>query len=327
MISPLSAETIQRMPESEISPALRLVRSSLPEALRSRVRSARDLSRSLREEEEEHPPLATAVPALDRLLDGGLPRGQLVELVGGRTSGRFSTLLAALAAATGVGEAAALVDLGDGLDPEAAAAPGGRPRAPPLGAPDPAQGSAGGGRDAARRRLPPGRRRPRQSAGARRARRRGRLAAPRPGRPRPRRGAAGGHPLPGERHRRRRGPQGGARARRLAGRHGALARLLAASPRASRWRSTAAGSPAESEGLELCVADSPLAPSSRQGPAGAVPEAAPGDAHERWQEPLRAARGRRCATADDAAPCPRPRSPASSSPSSPSPPGCAASRS
>ncbi|MES1210705.1 MAG: hypothetical protein ABUL63_00095, partial [Acidobacteriota bacterium] len=76
-----------------------------------------DLSRSLREEEEEHPPLATAVPALDRLLDGGLPRGHLVEMVGGRSSGRFSALLAALAATTSVGEAAALVDLGDGLDP------------------------------------------------------------------------------------------------------------------------------------------------------------------------------------------------------------------
>jgi len=123
MISPLRAET-QKMPESEISPALRLVRSALPEALRSRVSSARDLSRSLREEEEEHPPLATAVPALDRLLDGGLPRGHLVEMVGGRSSGRFSALLAALAATTSVGEAAALVDLGDGLDPGAAEALG-----------------------------------------------------------------------------------------------------------------------------------------------------------------------------------------------------------
>src|SRR5262249_29114777 len=61
-----------------------------------------------------------ALPALDRLLAGGLPRGQLVELVGGRSSGRFSAVLAVLAAATGVGEAAGLVDLGDHLDPAAA---------------------------------------------------------------------------------------------------------------------------------------------------------------------------------------------------------------
>jgi hypothetical protein len=121
MASPLSIETIQK---AENSPALSLVRSALPEAFRSRVQSARDLSRSLREEEEEHPPFATAVPALDLLLDGGLPRGHLVELVGGRSSGRFSALLAALAAATGVGETVALVDLGDGLDPASAEALG-----------------------------------------------------------------------------------------------------------------------------------------------------------------------------------------------------------
>jgi len=121
MVSPLTAETPQ------ISPVLgRLghLRAALPEAFRSRLQSARELSRALREEEEEHPPLPTAVPALDRLLAGGLPRGHLVELVGGRSSGRFSTLLAALAAATAVGEAAALVDLGDGLDPATATALG-----------------------------------------------------------------------------------------------------------------------------------------------------------------------------------------------------------
>jgi hypothetical protein len=124
MISPLTAETQQSPPFGEISPALRRLRSVLPEAFRSRLRSARELSRSLREEEEEHPPLPTAVPSLDRLLEGGLPRGHLVELVGGRSSGRFSALLAALAAATSVGEPAGLVDLGDGLEPAAAAALG-----------------------------------------------------------------------------------------------------------------------------------------------------------------------------------------------------------
>lgn len=58
------------------------------------------------------------------LLAGGLPRGRLVEMVGGRSSGRFSAVLATLAAATAAGEAAALVDLGDGLDPQAAEALG-----------------------------------------------------------------------------------------------------------------------------------------------------------------------------------------------------------
>jgi hypothetical protein len=43
-----------------------------------------------------------------------------VELAARRSSGRFSVVLAALAAATSAGEAAALVDLGDHLDPQGA---------------------------------------------------------------------------------------------------------------------------------------------------------------------------------------------------------------
>ena len=102
--------------------ALRHLRSVLPQGFQRHVRSARELDRKLREEDES--PFRTAVPALDRLLEGGLPRGQLVELVGSRTSGRFSTVLATLAAATSVGEVATLVDLGDGLDPATAEAMG-----------------------------------------------------------------------------------------------------------------------------------------------------------------------------------------------------------
>lgn len=109
-------------PGPVLSPALQRLRAALPESFRSHVRSARDLAREVHEEEDE--PLVTAFPALDRLLEGGLPKGQLVELIGARSSGRFSTLLSVLAAATGVGEAAALVDLGDGLGPETASALG-----------------------------------------------------------------------------------------------------------------------------------------------------------------------------------------------------------
>lgn len=86
------------------------------------IRSGRELVRAGQEEERE--PLATGHAPLDRLLDGGLPRGQLVELVGGRSSGRFSLVLAVLAAVTGTGEAVGLVDLGDHLDPADAAARG-----------------------------------------------------------------------------------------------------------------------------------------------------------------------------------------------------------
>src|SRR4051794_25777702 len=73
--------------------ALRLVRAALPEELKARVRSARELGRDMREAEPEEAPLSTALPALDRLLRGGLPRGQMVEMIGARSSGRFSAVL------------------------------------------------------------------------------------------------------------------------------------------------------------------------------------------------------------------------------------------
>jgi hypothetical protein len=117
MAEPLT-QTIFEKP-AIVPAALKRLRAALPEGLRGQIRSARELDRELRDAAGEGA-FPTAVPVLDRLLAGGLPRGQLVELVGSRTSGRFSLLLAALAAATGVGEAAALVDLGDGLDPETA---------------------------------------------------------------------------------------------------------------------------------------------------------------------------------------------------------------
>jgi hypothetical protein len=64
--------------------------------------------------------LPTGIDPLDRLISGGLPRGRLTELVGSRSSGRFSVVVAALASATSAGEAAALVDRGSYLDPQAA---------------------------------------------------------------------------------------------------------------------------------------------------------------------------------------------------------------
>jgi hypothetical protein len=65
--------------------------------------------------------LATGVEPLDRLLPGGLPKGKLIELAGHRSSGRFSIGLSALASVTSSGEPAALVDLGEHLDPSGAA--------------------------------------------------------------------------------------------------------------------------------------------------------------------------------------------------------------
>jgi hypothetical protein len=89
--------------------------------LKEQLGNARQVGGRLERERDARdaaaPPFPTALEALDRLLDGGLVRGQLVELVGRRSSGRFSALLAALAATTQAGDAAAFVDLGDGLSP------------------------------------------------------------------------------------------------------------------------------------------------------------------------------------------------------------------
>jgi hypothetical protein len=66
----------------------------------------------------------TGVEALDERLAGGLPRGQLSEISGPRSSGRTALLLQLLAAATDRGELVALVDTCDSLDVASVAAAG-----------------------------------------------------------------------------------------------------------------------------------------------------------------------------------------------------------
>jgi recombination protein RecA len=68
--------------------------------------------------------LPLGVPLLDARLGGGLPRGQMSEMVGPRSSGRTSLMNAALAAATRRGELTALVDPLDTFDPGSAEAAG-----------------------------------------------------------------------------------------------------------------------------------------------------------------------------------------------------------
>jgi hypothetical protein len=64
---------------------------------------------------------STGHAALDVQLHGGVPRGQVSELIGPRSSGRTSLLFQMLAAATGRGEVVALVDALDMFDVESAA--------------------------------------------------------------------------------------------------------------------------------------------------------------------------------------------------------------
>jgi len=64
--------------------------------------------------------MPTGVEAVDRHLGGGFPIGQFSEIVGPRSSGRTSLLLALYAAATQRGERVALIDPFDTFDPESA---------------------------------------------------------------------------------------------------------------------------------------------------------------------------------------------------------------
>lgn len=67
---------------------------------------------------------STGISQLDRLLGGGFQRGSISEIVGGRSSGKSSLLLSALAYATAREEIVALVDVEDKLDPASAAGAG-----------------------------------------------------------------------------------------------------------------------------------------------------------------------------------------------------------
>jgi hypothetical protein len=102
---------------------VRELRASLAARVGARVTSATELLRALDNRRRDEL-LPTALAPLDALLGGGLPRGKVVEIAGRVSTGRFSMVMAALAAATSAGEAAALIDLGDHLDPRIAEAIG-----------------------------------------------------------------------------------------------------------------------------------------------------------------------------------------------------------
>src|SRR5262245_36735979 len=76
------------------------------------------------ERREDSAASATGIATLDACLRGGLPRGQLSEIVGPTSSGRTTVVLQTIAASTRRGEIAALVDTFDRLDVASAAAAG-----------------------------------------------------------------------------------------------------------------------------------------------------------------------------------------------------------
>ena len=89
----------------------------LTQTLRSQLETARDLLERPVEGDGYFPAVLEPV---HRLLPEGLARGEITELVGKLSSGRFSLVMSILGTVTSLGEAAALVDLGDHFDPQEA---------------------------------------------------------------------------------------------------------------------------------------------------------------------------------------------------------------
>lgn len=105
--------------EPGMSEAVRQLRATLEGAVAAKVTSATELIRSI-EKARRDDSIPTTLDAVDTLLGGGLRRGKAIEIVARRASGRFSVVMASLVAATSMGEAVALIDLGDHFDPQIA---------------------------------------------------------------------------------------------------------------------------------------------------------------------------------------------------------------
>jgi recombination protein RecA len=70
------------------------------------------------------PVASTGIPALDELLEGGLPLGAITEMVGAECSGRTSLALSFVSQMIQAGKVCAWIDVSNALDPESAAATG-----------------------------------------------------------------------------------------------------------------------------------------------------------------------------------------------------------
>ena len=113
---PLPFNPINTMSSLHVSPL-----AALSQELQPRVFSARQLMRPATTEPIEPEEIfPTGCVQADHLLGGGIQRCETIEIIGNRTSGRFSLVLSTLSSATRVGESVALVDLGDHFDPQIA---------------------------------------------------------------------------------------------------------------------------------------------------------------------------------------------------------------
>ena len=91
--------------------------------LRSQIESRFDLPLEIRQRPDRLQ-LATGIPALDALTDGGIPRGTLTEVCGAESTGRTALLFVLLREATRRGEYCAWIDAEGVFDPASAAESG-----------------------------------------------------------------------------------------------------------------------------------------------------------------------------------------------------------
>ncbi len=68
----------------------------------------------------ERKQIPTGIPAIDKLTDGGIPRGTLTEICGTESTGRTALVFALLGQATQRGECCAWIDTGGAFDPVSA---------------------------------------------------------------------------------------------------------------------------------------------------------------------------------------------------------------
>lgn len=118
---PVELRVVPPLVLPEPSDAVRDLRASLQPVIAARLRSGTELLQSLARQRRDEV-IPTTIDALDSLLGGGLARGKMTEVAG--KGARWSIAFAAIAAATSMGEAAALIDVGDHFDPQLGEAAG-----------------------------------------------------------------------------------------------------------------------------------------------------------------------------------------------------------
>jgi len=107
-----------KIKRKSMSSPLSVTKAALEDLLREKRLQA--AAPPLRGEDRRLLPLPSGLPAIDRALGGGFPRGQLSEIHGPASSGRTGVALGLLSGLTRGGGLAAWVDPSDRLDPESA---------------------------------------------------------------------------------------------------------------------------------------------------------------------------------------------------------------